>query len=226
MNRLDLTGSQEKRDAAVVIAAHDSTVKQIRSEIRLSPEGKAAHLAANYLNARGRLNALRAKETGAVEDRRAALQRQLYGVASDPATLTSFRDAQDRAVALASPTEAQAALDRAAITGDHLAAKAIAMTAADKGWTDIVTRYAADTPGAQDTLDELRQLNASDPRVARIAGDMAYRLGMPAELKHYRNNLPALAAEAPAAVIQGNAPARAGTATTMGYSFLSGTNTA
>lgn len=220
MATLDLGSTPEQQQAAIVIDAHGKRADAIRRETRLSDEGKQAQLAANYLAHQKQLDTLRANATGAVESRKTQLRKQLFGVAQDPATLASFRDAQARAAELPNAQAAHDALDRAAITGDHLQAKATALTAADRGWSDALDHYAADTPGAGDALAELAQLNSGDPRITRVTNDMAFSLPLPPELRSQRNNLATLAAQAPDATAQLDTPVGPGGQPAAGASSL------
>lgn len=198
MPNVPFNTTDEQRQAAVIIDAHNRRADSIRHDQRLSDEGKRAHLAANYLHHKGQVDTVKAKEADRTTSRRNDLQRQLFGAASDPSTVVAFRDAQDRAGKHSNVDEAQAALDRAHMTGDHLMAKAVALNAADRGWGGVLQSYALNHPEVQAPLDELSQLTAdSNSKTAAMGRAMSYSITLPRELSSYRNTLPQLAAQAP-----------------------------
>lgn len=221
MATLDLNpnSNPQAQRAGVIVRAHNQQADSIRNDGRLSPDGKKALLARNYVQSKQKLADLQAQQTDAVTKRQAQLQRQLFGTATDPATLASYRDAQGRADALATPRAAHTALDRAAVTGDGLMARAVALRAADQGWGDVLNHYADNIPGAGEALDELNQIAAGNSAPARLASSMMYSLTVPDELKSCSTaQIQQLAAQAPDVTAQFGAPI-GGNAPGSGASF-------
>ncbi len=187
---------------------HAARAERIRARPELSDHGRATLLAQNYLDAKSKMANL--EQTARADDnaQRTRSERAAFGTGglpSDPATVAvSYRDAQDRAAAITSSTEAAALLARAERSGDEPLARAVAGHAHDQAssalgrldpaWSDVVDSYTASRPSAAQDVNTLRDLGSS----TSMRDLFAYVLSAPSELSRIpASQLGALAAAAP-----------------------------
>ena len=183
--------TEDTQRAMRVRQTFDKTCAGIRFDPDLSDTGKAKAMAAAWLKCRATLDEIRATETNAITARRSFLEGQLFGIGSGgPMAATDYRDAQDRAEQSAQPKDAFKLLDRTTRTQDETLAKAVAAHAVEQGWSDVLDRYAATRPAAQDALAELRWIDAETGNAtARIGRDAIYNPNKPLELARYSDSM-------------------------------------
>jgi hypothetical protein len=175
---------------------YQSAVASVRDRRDLSDEGKRAHLAGIYQDARNELRAINQREDADREQQRGKLQRTLFGNPSaDPSSVISYRDALDRAGQLKSAEEALDLLHRAELTQDEALARAIGHHAASRnvtsgdGWGRVLDSWAQARPGISDTLDELADLSAGDSTRAKFARKMSRSFPAPTELEGHGDDV-------------------------------------
>ncbi len=154
---------------------HAARAERIRAKPELSDHGRAMLLARNYLDAKSKMAEL--EQTARADDnaQRTRSERAAFGTGGlpgDPATVAvSYRDAQDRAAAITSSTDAAALLARAERSGDEPLARAVAgqahdqssngLGALDSGWQHVLDSYTASRPRAALDVNTLRDLSGS-----------------------------------------------------------------
>ncbi|KWT62847.1 hypothetical protein ADL21_06280 [Streptomyces albus subsp. albus] len=146
---------------------HDTYAAQlarIENNRTYSDHAKRVLAAKAYKQAQAQLEEIRQAEVTALTKQRASLQRRMFGRQGDAdvQTVIARRDANDRAAKLESPRDATDALQRAEMEGDSLMAQAIATRAAQYGWNDVLTSYAADRPGFTEAVHEFNELPDPD----------------------------------------------------------------
>jgi hypothetical protein len=167
------------------------TCAEIRADPDLSIAGKEKAMAAAYLKCKAALTEIRATETDAIAERRAALELQLFGVGpGGPLASADYRDALDRAEQCVQPKDALKLLDRVTRTGDETLAKAVAAYAVEQGWTNVLDYYASTRPTAENALGELRQIDADTTNITGSIGRGAiYTAPKPPELQRYSDSM-------------------------------------
>lgn len=196
---------------------YTTRVADIQGRKDLSDAGRARQLARLFVKASDDMRAARAATEAARRSREKHLLRRLFGNPNshDATSVVSFRDAQDRAERLKTPTEAAELVARARRSGDTLLARAVAMRALDmaignpaaaNGWGSVLDTWSADEPGdVDDALTELGEHHRQSP--AALIGEAAqHSVPRPSELNGV-GNLHALAAEADANPDEDYAPA-------------------
>lgn len=146
---------------------HDTYAAQlarIEDNRTYSDHAKRVMAAKAYRQAQTQLEEVRQAEVDALTKQRASLQRAMFGRhgTADPSAVIARRDANDRAAKLDDRREAADALQRAEMEGDTLMAQAIATRAAQYGWNDVLSTYAADRPGFTDAAREYNELPDPD----------------------------------------------------------------
>ncbi len=155
--------------------SHEAAAGRIRGRPELSDRGRAMLLARNYLACKSQMADL--EQTAHSDDTvlRSQTERSVFGTSGlpgDAATIAvSYRDAQDRAATLTSPTDAAALLARAERSNDEPLARAVAahshdqantaLGGLDSGWTDVVDSYTASRPEASRSVNTLRSLTGA-----------------------------------------------------------------
>lgn len=167
------------------------TLNQLRTRRDLSTEGLQRQAAKAYVAARDEMRKARQADGADLQAQQDRLLQKLFGNpnSTDPSSVISFRDAQDRAAQLATAEEAMELLERAKLTGDVLLAQAVAMRAADRAWVGmgnstwgaVLDAWAAGTP-KDDVLTELGTLSRS-----RASEMLMYALSKPTELTGVNN---------------------------------------
>lgn len=160
-----------------IIAAYNTKLARIEGSRSYSDHAKRVMSAKAYKEAQAAVEELAATETQQLRDRRAGLQRHMFGHAdsSDPTTLLARRGAVDRANELDDPRTAQAALQNALEQGDGILAQAIAKRANEWGWTDVLNTYADARPHFRRAAEEFNTLpdpDSGDYRLAHSFGAM------------------------------------------------------
>ncbi len=134
-------------------------VSNIRKDTKLTEAGKRVEVARAYYTAKHSLDQIRNELQQNVAAEELRLSRQLFGPPDpSPAGIASHRDARTRATNLISRERALKAWEAAQIDGDQSMQRAIAHTAHQRNWTDVVQAHTSATAGAADTLRELKDL--------------------------------------------------------------------
>ncbi|AWZ25664.1 hypothetical protein CEJ39_17160 [Rhodococcus pyridinivorans] len=154
--------------ARTTIDTYQSRLEDIRTDRNLSDEGKSAKITALFDQSKAKIDGYRDKYINARRKRRDALQRELFGRATDSNVL-AYRDAHDRVARLAALSTTQSAqalaeahtmLRQAEISGDELLVKAIAATAYAEGWDSVLNAYITNHPETADKFAELVNISA------------------------------------------------------------------
>ena len=169
--------------------------KAIKERPDLNDEGRALQLGRAYARSRDEMTKQKRADIERTERRRADLQQRLFGNPRnwDSTATISYRDALDRADRLKTPDEAAALLERAAMSGDEILGRAVAMKAMGRvgpagmgnhGWAQVVDRWVEGQPPETATnIQELADIvDASNSTQARFAANMSYTLPRPSEL--------------------------------------------
>lgn len=202
MSTLLFNQTGEQRQAAALLAELAATVDRIRADPNLSDAGTQRAIASAFLETQRRVAALRQAEDDRNRHRVRDLERRLFGAAgdsADPSTAISRRDASDRAGALDSPDDALELLGRAERGGDTILARAVAETAWQRHWQDVLDAYTDERPAAAAALAELAAATGrGEARGRRLADTMArsmsFSVPVPRELAQLVNRPAALAA--------------------------------
>ncbi|HAW10274.1 MAG: hypothetical protein ABSC16_12405 [Candidatus Dormibacteria bacterium] len=183
------------RDRAA--AAHRALAQSVEvtdGDVRLTDSAKNAIKAHAYLKARAQVADARREHEAVVAAQRRELERNAFGYPADP---DRFRDALNGASErITTRTQAAAALRRAERTGDDLAAHAVFVIAAEKGFGDIVDSYAARHPESGSALQRLRDHDAAADTVAEKLFSPLRPPQLPRGLPPNEDRLARLAAEA------------------------------
>ncbi|QRE79165.1 hypothetical protein F1734_02080 [Rhodococcus ruber] len=164
------------KEASNIGAAFARAVKDIRSDEHLSDEGKRAQLEAAYKHSSAQMDKLRSSTKLARENRITVLQRMLFGTANGAAhEVISYRDASDRASAVANEAEAITMMNNAVVSGDRVLQGALLRRAyAERNplngrpWMDVINTYEKARPFDAEYLQELLDLSvAGDDSFAR-----------------------------------------------------------
>jgi hypothetical protein len=193
----------ERAAAGGIQQRHQARVAAIRSDVCLSDHGKRSALARATLAAREGMAKLRADSGARTAQRRADLERTLFGPGPKSAAGTDVlaaRDARDRAAQISTPAEAAGMLARAERAGDASLARAIFEKCWDQvgeldigdHWADVGAGYLASRPKDQAAAAELGELLSPTP-TDQIRDRITTELQVPAEVA--RGDLQALAAE-------------------------------
>ncbi|TFB92778.1 hypothetical protein [Cryobacterium sp. HLT2-28] len=131
----------------------------IRNNRDLSNEAKLRQLARAYLDLKDGLNGLETGLDKTAADRRAVLERRLFGIpnTADANSMISYRDALDRAsqIQTRDETTALAMLNKARTAGDDLLVRAVLATAFEREWVDVINEFAAKNPALDKDVTEL-----------------------------------------------------------------------
>ena len=168
-------------------ALHDTaqtTMDRIRSNPNTSPDAKRSAIAKAYITLADGLEALKARQDTDANSRRDALSRKLFGLPSgaDPATMASFRSAQDRANSFNDESTAIAQLNSAAVVGDDLLVRAILQMAYTDQLADVVNAYTARYPQNEAAAEELWDLTTSLNTAPSFLSGADYYVPVPPEL--------------------------------------------
>lgn len=160
-------------------------VEEIRGDRTRTDEYKRATLAREYLTAKGRIDALSAKDKTSQAGRRRTLEAQVFGISGligDSGSLAiSRRDAGDRAAQLTDERSALDLLARAERSGDEPLARAIAERAVEAGWADVANTFLETRPLLDKALTEI--WNYESPSLATEMRDaMEIALAKPHEI--------------------------------------------
>jgi hypothetical protein len=175
----------DARDQATAVRdAFAATLTTIRNDTELSDEGKRRRIARAWLDTSDKLRRLRDDHTSADEQRRAALEKRVFGTGGDPGAAVAYRDAVGRAEAVTSEKEATRLLERANRIGDTQLARAVALIASERSYLNVWVDY-RDSLGATDAraFTELTELNRrANDRTEKFADDMVFSIRKPQEL--------------------------------------------
>ncbi|MEW2253718.1 hypothetical protein [Streptomyces sp. NPDC047869] len=143
-----------------ILATYNAKLSRIESSRTYSDHAKRVLAAKAYTEAQGAMDRLRQQEVDAIEGRREALQRKMFGRenAADAQTVIARRDANDRAAKLDNPRVAAEQLQTALREGDTTMAQAIAQQAAAWDWSDVLNTYADTRPGFREAAQEYNSL--------------------------------------------------------------------
>jgi hypothetical protein len=159
----------------------------IRNNPALSVDAMQSAMATAYLKAKADMLTL---SNGSVEDVAAKtriLTAKVWGVddiagtnaVDRAAAAVSYRDAQDRASALANSSDAAHLMTTAERSGDELLARAVASKADAMRWDDVAGQYFGPRPAQAQALSELHQLTQSPPSIRDV---FMYIVPTPSEL--------------------------------------------
>ena len=167
-----------------IIATYEQKLARIESSRSYSDHAKRILAAKAYTEHQAALEELRTSDAQQIRDRRASLQRHMFGHSdtSDPQALLARRGAADRANELDDPRVAQTAMQEALQQGDGILAQAIAKRAHDWGWGDVLGTYAAAKPHFARAVEEFNQLPNPDSSTYRQDQSWNYVLPTPSSL--------------------------------------------
>lgn len=157
--------------------------ESIRTDQKLSLEGRREALAREWWHRTKEIRNLEAAELAGKRDRRESLHRELFGntgymTGSD---IISQRDAADRASRLESQEDAERLITAARRNGDTTLLKSIAEHAFQQGWTQALEHWADGHSGTEDKINELYRLTSTRSSTADIAELMAHGLAFDLE---------------------------------------------
>jgi len=186
-------------------AAAGDEYRLIRNDLALTETGRRQALARKWVATRAQVVGLQKQEMDQRDKARASAERAAFGVVGkSSADAISFRDAQDRATALASPEAALKLLALASISGDTALAKAIALRAFLANWGEVIDAYTDIDPTAAARLAEIADPRTENRRKAdNLASSMAFAAAKPSELS-------AMSVLEIEQLAEGTTPARAG----------------
>lgn len=175
---------------------HRKQVEEIRSDRDLTPEGKQRRMAGLQIEHEKQLFKLRQKRQQALASRQSDLTREIaspslpQGAGERAAVQTAYRDALDRADRLESQDDAVKALERARNASDDLWERAIAVRAAQQGWSDVLETFTSRYPHVGKKVRELAEVREAlnDP-TARLQVDQVFSANRPPELSRTPNAL-------------------------------------
>ncbi len=170
-------------------ASAESSYAAIRANTDLTPTAMQRGLAKAYMNSKATIDTLAGNAGVETAVTLAAAKRAVYGIddltkrmtpAEQTATQQSFRDAQQRAAALSTESEALGLLDTANNVGDELLARAIGNQALTSftGWPSVSEQYLADRPDKAAAWQQLTELG----RPAGAATLFEFAVPRPGEL--------------------------------------------
>lgn len=158
-------------------------VEKIRQDPHLSDQGRKAKIARLWKDAEGEVAVLRKTHQANVAAAESELRRQAFGPPSD-VDHAEYRGALAFADQQATSRErAAAAMNRAAMTGDTLLARAVATVAVERGFTNVVDQYRAefDDRGEVAALDAHRSRHGTP--TAKFARVLHLNVPKPSELE-------------------------------------------
>ncbi len=144
----------------------EEKIRAIQADKDLTADAKARRIA----EIRGKTNPEVAKQRTAhgaeAAERRASLQRRLFGLSFKLAATESdkelarmsYRDALAKSDGIASPDDALKALERAGRTGDAMMTRAILCVAHERGWNSVLESHAHTNESFSEGLQELQGL--------------------------------------------------------------------
>lgn len=170
-------------------ASAEASYSAIRANTDLTPTAMQRGLAKAYLNSKATIDALAGNAGVETAANLAAAKRAVFGIddmtrrmtpAEQTAAQQSFRDAQQRAAALTTETEALGLLDTANNVGDELLARAVGNQALTSfaGWPNVTERYFADRPDKAAAWQRMTELG----RPAGAATMFEFAVPRPGEL--------------------------------------------
>jgi hypothetical protein len=174
---------EARQKVAAIQQRLDSTIREVRDNRAYSDSGRRGEMARAVLQAKKEADTLRDKFAAARDLRRESLQKSLFGDLSTASALevANMRDADDRAERLETAGNAQSLLDRARSRGDGVLARAVARHAFNKGWSEVIDRYAENVGSiTREMLDELGNITSGPNTAAAEAA--VFRVRGPQEL--------------------------------------------
>lgn len=180
--------------ASAAHAALHQRVEVTDGDGQLNDLTKSRIKAAAYLKARCAVADARREHEAEVAGQRRELEQNAFSYPADP---DGFRAALNGASArITTRAQAAAALRRAERTGDDVAAHAVFVIAAEKGFGDIVDAYAARHPETGTALQRLRDHDAAADTAAEKVFSPLRPPQLPRGLPSNEDRLARLAAEA------------------------------
>lgn len=124
----------------------NAAIERIASRKDMTPEARRAAAARVYKPAREQIQQLLDQHVAKVNAHKQQLARKAFGSesAADPATAMMRRQARQQASALQDRRAAEDMLREAQFDGDNHLARAVARTAFENGWHDVVDQWNAD----------------------------------------------------------------------------------
>lgn len=192
LTNLNVKINDYRDTAATLRTTHAHAIEQIRANPKLSADGKKAEIAKVYRETAPKIADLEAKERKALADQRLELERALFGqMASDPSSLMSYRDAQERVARLTPDDHAEARqlLHTAQISGDNTLAAALLGHAINVGWGDIVNSYSQQHPDKAVQLKDLSDVvHFEEDHAVDFQRSADYSFAKPQEIAQYTDN--------------------------------------
>lgn len=155
------------KDASTIGDSYLRQLKEIRADDTLSDEGKRAQIENLYNATKARLEEHLKSTKGDRDARVTALQRRLFGtVGMTSHDAISYRDATDRASAVATEDEAVSMMKSAIVSDDKILQGTLLKRAYDAKdltgmpWMNVINTYEAAHPTDADALQELLDLIA------------------------------------------------------------------
>lgn len=171
------TDAEQTTDFQKGLDAHRAKAEQLRAETtaqlqriasrnELTPEARRTAAARVYKPSREQMNQMLDEHIGMINRHKQELARKAFGSdnAADPATAMMRRQARQQAAALEDRRSAQDMLREAKFDGDTHLARAVARTAFENGWHDVVDEWNADgsNNAYMKPLIELQQMPDTD----------------------------------------------------------------
>jgi hypothetical protein len=180
--------------------SYNRQIEKIRAREDITHQAKQVAMARAHQAAVAKLNERFQADRQQYNERRATLEKRLYGNRELSGTdALSARDARERAATYTHPDEALAAYKRAQRDGDRDMMRALGSWAA---WRPIVQTHAEATPGYAANLEELRSL--TDPGDYRSSAYVTP--AVPNELGAMSPNQVAMLADSPLTVYGNDTP--------------------
>lgn len=191
--------TQNQQKAGEVRARFADRVGAIRSNARLTRDGKAAAIGREYLAAKSALSKLRGDEVSAPKQRRDELHQEIFGLpkGADVGTIIAYRDARDRASQLTKMDDAVKLATSAQKSGDMQLLTAVIERSVSQGWKPIL-KVATSDAEAFPKFEQLAELvnaspalNGSTPTLHATEAferGQAFSLDRPGELSQFNGD--------------------------------------
>ena len=128
---------------------------EISTDPNLTDAGKKDALAPLHEQLTTSVAALHQQEKTIVQNKREALERNLFGTIGNSTDIVSYRDAQSIASRIADADEAHTTYTSAIRSDDKVLARAVFQQSITRGWDKISADYLSRNPSAQDALNDL-----------------------------------------------------------------------
>lgn len=192
---MPLPKTKQHEQAEAAREHYQRRVDEIRNDRRFTPEAKQQAIAKLYRDTNHQLGKLRDERDNALDNRRAALEAEMFGLPkyATTADTLSYRDALDRA-SRAEDGKALAALyDTAALSNDSILTKAILAKAYNDGEADIINRHLEHHSNQESKAQELWDIRYGDEGADQILqnsfNDFVFQADKPNEIRGLSDSL-------------------------------------